>query len=180
MLFKGVLMKKVLFFNFLFLAIAFIILEIFSFLLFISVNFEEFKDSSALHFYKNWFNFENFRLVENNFKFRPIEYKNSEKRPIVLFGCSHTYGTNLGEKETFSYQLSNYTGRTVYNFAIPGAGTSSIYIFCKKMNLKKKFPMLSILFMFSLPTISEEIILALQTQFIMNFLRNILWTEKII
>lgn len=140
MLFEGVLMKKVLFFNFLFLAIAFITLEIFSFLLFVSVNFQEIKVSSAVQFREDWFNFRNFKLVENDFRFRPVEYKNSEKRPIVLFGCSHTYGTNLSEKETFSHQLSNYTGRTVYNFAIPGAGTSSMLYLLQRDEFEEEVP----------------------------------------
>lgn len=47
--------------------------------------------------------------------------KNNKKRPIILFGCSFTYGNFLKDNETFGYLLSEYYDRTVYNFGVPSA-----------------------------------------------------------
>lgn len=47
--------------------------------------------------------------------------KNSEKS-ILLLGCSYTFGSNLEANQSFSYYLSNLTGRTVYNLAVEGGG----------------------------------------------------------
>lgn len=41
------------------------------------------------------------------------EYKN---KPILLLGCSYTYGLGLTKEETFGYQLSQFTKRPVYNW----------------------------------------------------------------
>ena len=42
--------------------------------------------------------------------------------PIVLFGCSFTYGDGLTDKQTISYKLANYMKRPVYNRGISGWG----------------------------------------------------------
>ncbi len=47
-----------------------------------------------------------------------LNYKSSQ--PIILFGCSFTYGTNLAQEETFASKLSKYTRRPVYNRASGG------------------------------------------------------------
>lgn len=68
-----------------------------------------------------------FKDFYNNFKneewfFRSpsdLLYKN---RPIILFGCSFTYGQNLEQNQTMSYKLSQYTNRAVINRAHSGWG----------------------------------------------------------
>lgn len=55
-------------------------------------------------------------------KFRPIENGNSEERPIVLFGCSFSYGYYFDDKNTFSYVLSKYSKRPIINRAYNGWG----------------------------------------------------------
>lgn len=45
--------------------------------------------------------------------------KKYTKKPILLFGCSYTYGYNLPEDKTFSVKLQKYTKRVVYNKAVP-------------------------------------------------------------
>ena len=50
----------------------------------------------------------------------------SGKAPIALMGCSYVYGLWLDDNETFSAQLSQYTGRTVYNLGIIGASPREI------------------------------------------------------
>lgn len=47
---------------------------------------------------------------------------NYNKRPVILFGCSYTYGTNLKENQTFSYKLSHQSHRPVFNRGIGGWG----------------------------------------------------------
>lgn len=43
-------------------------------------------------------------------------------KPIVLFGCSYTYGYNLEQEETLQYKLAKITKRPVYNQAFTGWG----------------------------------------------------------
>ena len=44
---------------------------------------------------------------------------NSKKQPIVLVGCSFTYGTGLENEQTFANKLQRYTKRKVYNRGRP-------------------------------------------------------------
>ena len=59
--------------------------------------------------------------INKNF-FRPItsysQDNKKEKLPIILLGCSFTYGDNLSETETFSYVLSKYSKREIYNLGL--------------------------------------------------------------
>lgn len=83
---------------------------------------------------KNNIPLENFNI---KYKFKMIPYKeyyDSEihssfrkpigteynKKPILIFGCSYAYGLDLKDNETFSYKLSKYTKRPVYNRGICG------------------------------------------------------------
>ena len=50
---------------------------------------------------------------------RGLNYK---KSPIIIYGCSYAYGDELKDEETFSSQLSEYTKRPVYNFAMSSKG----------------------------------------------------------
>ena len=56
--------------------------------------------------------------------FRPIpsssQDNKKEKLPIILLGCSFTYGDNLSETETFSHVLSKYSNRDIYNLGLGG------------------------------------------------------------
>ena len=46
----------------------------------------------------------------------------NKKKPIVLFGCSYTYGLHLSPDQVFSYKLAHQTKRPVYNRAWQGWG----------------------------------------------------------
>lgn len=59
--------------------------------------------------------------------FRPVEYRNPDKKPIILFGCSYIYGFGLDENQTFSKKLADYTGRTVINRGRFGTGLPFLY-----------------------------------------------------
>ena len=57
----------------------------------------------------------------------------SHQRPIVLLGCSYTYGQNLDKSNNFSGQLARYMKRPVYNLGLIGAGIQHmIYILRSK------------------------------------------------
>lgn len=64
-----------------------------------------------------------------------LKYK---KPPILLFGCSYTYGEGLKDKETFSYKLSNLSKRPVYNRANSGWGTQHILYQLKRDDFYKE------------------------------------------
>ncbi|MCR5261674.1 MAG: hypothetical protein K6C94_07535 [Candidatus Gastranaerophilales bacterium] len=59
------------------------------------------------------------RLTYNWF-FRKVVYGDKDKTPVILFGCSYSYGNSLELEETFGYQLSKLTNRTVYNYSVSG------------------------------------------------------------
>ncbi len=72
--------------------------------------------------------------------FRPIEKRNTHKRPIVLFGCSYTEGFGLEENQTFSRKLANYTDRTVINRGRSGTGLNFLYMQLSDKNIRNILP----------------------------------------
>lgn len=68
------------------------------------------------------------------------QVKHNDKQPnnsILLLGCSYTYGSNLQPTQNFSYYLSKETGRTVYNWGVPGGGDSTSVIFFAEERYKR-------------------------------------------
>ena len=65
--------------------------------------------------------------------FRPDINLESKKKPIILTGCSFTYGYGLSDDETFSYKLGKMTGRPIYNRAGNGWGLSH-FLFLTEFN----------------------------------------------
>ncbi len=59
---------------------------------------------------------------------------------ILLLGCSYTYGTGLQENETFSFYLSKYLNKNVYNLGIPGGGATQAYLLTNDKNFYKNYP----------------------------------------
>lgn len=51
----------------------------------------------------------------------------SSKKPILLFGCSYTYGMNLKQEQTFGHKIAEMTERPVYNRAMNGKGLQHMY-----------------------------------------------------
>ncbi len=63
----------------------------------------------------------------NNLTFRKTAGSQfSSKKPVVIFGCSYAYGANLNEEQIFSYKLSKYLSRKVYNRAYSGWGPQNM------------------------------------------------------
>lgn len=69
--------------------------------------------------------FDNYILDKNNF-YRKTINQNSPKKPILLFGCSFTYGHKIPEDKIFSEVLGKYTKRPVYNRAMHGFGVQQM------------------------------------------------------
>ena len=59
-----------------------------------------------------------FENEKSNYRTPDVTTGSSKKSAITLIGCSYTYGYLLEDDETLGYQLSKYTGRTVYNKGI--------------------------------------------------------------
>ena len=58
---------------------------------------------------------------------RKIENKNSNKEPIIVFGCSYANGAGLKRDKTFSARLGQITKRPIYNRAMSGMGPQYTY-----------------------------------------------------
>ena len=84
----------------------------------------------------NWF--PSYNLIRPEFTLDNIDYYmpfrkpcglDYKKPPILLYGCSFTYGEGLKEDEHFGHFLSKYTHRPVYNFGTCCSGLQhSLYI----------------------------------------------------
>ncbi|MCR5261634.1 MAG: hypothetical protein K6C94_07320 [Candidatus Gastranaerophilales bacterium] len=59
-----------------------------------------------------------------------LQYKN--KKPIVLYGGSFSYGYLLPEDESFGYLLAEKSKRTVYNYSIASRGLQQMLYFLEK------------------------------------------------
>ena len=77
-------------------------------------------------------------LEDKNFNGVRIKYSN--KRPILIFGCSFANGFNLKPNQTFSSVLSNLTNRTVYDRTKCSTGTSFMYYQLTQDSFKKHVP----------------------------------------
>lgn len=64
--------------------------------------------------------------------------KNSDKS-ILLLGCSYAFGSNLDANQSFSYYLSNLTGRTVYNLAVEGGGIQQALYLTEDKDFANKY-----------------------------------------
>lgn len=88
-------------------------------------TFREHIKQSVINYFENkYISFDKF--YEKKIKFRPDVGLQFQKKPIVVFGCSFAYGSKLEDNQTFSYKLSEYTKRPVYNRASPGWGVQDM------------------------------------------------------
>ncbi len=60
------------------------------------------------------------------------------KKPIVLIGCSYTYGYNIDKKETFSHKLQEKTKRKVFNTGKNGEAMAYFIYKAQTSDLLKK------------------------------------------
>ena len=71
---------------------------------------------------------------------RPTLYGNSNKRPILIFGCSYMQGSGLKDNQTLSYKLYKLTNRTTYNKAIGGSGSQNMLNILQHEDFYKDVP----------------------------------------
>lgn len=84
-------------------------------------SFKEFALNNIQHCYL--LKYKSFEQNYEQIHFRKIagsQFLN--RKPVVIFGCSFAYGVGLDEEQTFSYKLSEYLSRKVYNRANSGWG----------------------------------------------------------
>lgn len=123
------------------LILTFVILELFSY---VSLNLHTFnKDEKTTifqEFIKN-LTFTNLNQIYLNPSFfRPAENSNSQKSPIVLFGCNYVYGSDLNNNETFSYWLGKLTQKPIYNKASNAWGIQHMLYQLKTKDFYKTTP----------------------------------------
>ncbi len=119
-------MKKIIFFNIVFICIFAVLLELSAFCITFITNKDEISAIGAMNLksFEQMFSFNKFKLKEDAI---PIEIlKGKSNKAIMIYGGSYAYGCSIERNETFPYLLSKYTGKTVYNEALPGLGTSSM------------------------------------------------------
>ena len=105
-------MKKLILYNIAVLIILAIILEIISFFLALNYELTHTSENVFKYLYKHYFGKEEYRFYDLDLKDnRPISGKTFKKKPILLFGCSVTYGFKLSNEENFSGILSKLTKR---------------------------------------------------------------------
>ncbi len=127
---------KLIFFNIALLFIIIILLEILTFGCDYIYYFQ--KNVATPKYYTKIHDFNTAYYWYLSEQFRPIAGEEHKKRPIVLFGCSYTYGAGLKDNETFGYKLSEYTKRPVYNKAILGWGIQQMLWQLKNVDLQKE------------------------------------------
>ena len=70
-----------------------------------------------LKFFNKMVDFDEQYAQEKEHGFRKPVGLDYKKKPVILFGCSYTYGYKLNDNQTFGYYLSEYSKRPVYNRA---------------------------------------------------------------
>ena len=66
------------------------------------------------------------KMLMSELDYHPVKNANSEKNPIVLFGCSFTYGHKIPINSTFHEVLSQYTNRPIYDRSYHGFGVNQM------------------------------------------------------
>ncbi len=75
---------------------------------------------------------ENYRYEEDDspmgheIKYRKPVGLNYNKRPIIFFGCSCTFGLGVEKDKTLPAKVSEYSHRPVYNFSLSGWGIQHV------------------------------------------------------
>lgn len=64
----------------------------------------------------------------------------SDKKPIIVIGCSYAYGVCLDREDNFAANLNKVTGRKTYNRGIPGSGPQFVYLQLKNKQIKQDIP----------------------------------------
>lgn len=129
---------KIIVYNILFFFVFGFLLEICAFTVHYFMYREEFISTHAFRNYANMFSFKNFRLKEDIFPIEKFQGKNEEA--VIVYGGSFAWGSCLEREDSPSALISKYTGKTVYNSALPGMGTAAVLYRLQLEKLKKEKP----------------------------------------
>ena len=121
-------MKKIILINIICIIFALIITEFAFFMLavntqkkFAKENNEKYETSIEKFLFSRYSVISEYSFFQKE-KTRPVTGEKYQKRPVIIFGCSHAYGIDLNEEQTISYKLANLTKRPVYNKSFMGWG----------------------------------------------------------
>lgn len=64
--------------------------------------------------------------------------KHNNGSPLLLFGGSYMFGSELKDNETLSHYLSNITKFDVYNYGLPGYGANNMLAILEQKNFTKE------------------------------------------
>ncbi len=81
-----------------------------------------------------------FPRPENGWGRAPEGLQYTNKKPVVIFGCSYAYGYRLNDSQTLSYKLANYAKIPVYNRAWSGWGISHMLYQAKIEEIYRQIP----------------------------------------
>lgn len=147
--------SKIIFICLLNIFIIFVILLVFSYLIFLYEVGQRPNDGDFFKFnFKRRSFIQEYQFVKKHV-IRPPVGLNYKKKPIIIFGCSFAWGAELSPKQSFSYKLSQYTKRPIYIRAIPGCGIQHMYYQLKTGELNdliKKSDYIIYVFMSDHPT----------------------------
>ena len=128
-------MKKIVFLNLIVFLIIYLIAEIgfyyeYRHISGIKIPFIQTSITDIMHYYPP-------------LNFVPFEGTNADKskKPILLIGCSYTFGQGLNEEETLGGKITELTGRHTYNWGSPGDGIIAMYALYKAEHQK---PLISV------------------------------------
>ena len=138
--------KKIILYNLIFILILFIITEMFSYNILVKRykhSIETYNNILGKKTIKTVMKYEKITLPDKKVLYsdlRPIENRDNNKKPIILFGCSYTEGFGLNDNETFSKKLADYTNRTVINRGRRGTSLPFLYYQLSDKELVNSLP----------------------------------------
>lgn len=71
-------------------------------------------------------------LRDRKYLRKPVGLEYKDKKPVVLYGCSYSYGYLLDDNENFGAKLSEKTKRPVYNYSVSARGIQNMLYFLEK------------------------------------------------
>lgn len=74
----------------------------------------------------------------SKWKYRDALKPKSNKRPILIFGCSFAYGDKLEFEQSLSYKLAKLTDRSVYNRAVSSTGLQYFLYMLQHFEIQKE------------------------------------------
>ncbi len=133
---------KILLYNFAFIIVVLILIEIVSYFVVFYKNRNAIIGQAKIEGYKPILTYQKpayLSYEERKAMFRPVSYgDNPNKRPIALFGCSYTWGSYMENEDTFAAVLSRLTGRTVYNRGLFATGVPFLYYQLSDKDIQKE------------------------------------------